>query len=226
MRSPSDILIVEDMVRMVRPMARLVRESQGGACRFAVADPDEVIERPERFGSDLVLIDALSTERAGDVPGEPKTRSRLVAIEVVRALHSTGAPPPPLVAYSQAMESPAINIPLSELGDLIQSRHTVWDLMSNTRAVIRGDAPGVSAPGDDDYGDLGLGPDAKVVAALDLAQTNPEVWHWVATGDHAERNRKWLLYNLHPLLGERCPRSCRHIISLLRAITRLGPSAP
>jgi hypothetical protein len=220
------VLLVEDNTEALPLLQRTIGRAVPGAavtcCNHnQVVDDDRLPAAPW----DLILVDALAPLR--DQYAEPGAlpRSHLAGVEVAQAVQRAHGPDSPrTIAYSAAMADARINVPLWELRQVVASRHPFAAIQTNLPAIVAGDDPGLGPPTDADYGDLGLGSDARVVEAIDLARSRPDIWSWVAGGPYGDTQRTWVLDRIHPVLGTGCPRSTRHIIGVLRAVTRLGPS--
>lgn len=219
------ILLVEDNTEAVPLLQRaLVRAAPGASVTWC--HHNQVVDDPSvaRSGWDVVLVDALAPLRNQYLPPGAPLRSHLACVDVVRAVERADRRPGRVLAYSASMEDARIAVPLWELRATVDGRHGFASMLRDLPAVLAGDEPGVAPPGLDDYGDLGVGPDARIVDAVELAAGREDIWRWLVTDEHREAQRSWALARLPPLLGEHCPRSSRHIIGVLRAVTRLGPS--
>lgn len=223
--SAQRVLLVEDNTEALPMLQRTIARALPGAA-VTCCNHNAAIDDPRLLGRpwDLVLVDALAPLRDQYAAPGALPRSHLAGIEVAQAVAAAhGGDPPEVIAYSAAMADPSINVPFWELREIVPRRHGFAAVQADLAGIVRGDLAGVPPPTADDYGDLGLGPDARVVAAIDLARTREDIWRWIAGGPHGDTQRTWALDRLHPLLGTGCPRSTRHIIGVLRAVTRIGP---
>ncbi|MCB0976033.1 MAG: hypothetical protein KDB02_01125 [Acidimicrobiales bacterium] len=223
--SENRVLLVEDNTEAVPVLQRTIQRALPGAS-ITCCNHNRAVEDPGILAAkwDIVLLDALAPLRDQYRDPSLPRRSLLASVDVAKQFDRLGDRCPTVIAYSATMHEPRINIPLWELRATIVSRHQFAEIQDDLRGIIEGRRPGVPAPDADDYGDLGIGPDARVVEALELAESREDVWNWIAEdGPHGDTQRSWVLSRIQPVLGSGCPRSTRHIIGLLRSVTGLDP---
>lgn len=219
------VLLVEDNTEALPVLQRTIQSALPGAS-ITCCNHNRAVEDPAILAVDwaIVLLDAVAPLRDQYRDPSLPRRSLLASVDVAKNLAKLGADAPRVVAYSATMHEPHINIPLWELRSVISSRHQFAEIQSDLKGILEGRRKGVSDPDADDYGDLGLGTDARIVDAIELAESREDVWNWIAEGaPHGDTQRTWVLGRIQPLLGDGCPRSTRHIVGVLRRVTGLGP---
>jgi hypothetical protein len=213
----------------VRTLNRLYRTLLDHDVQVVARSCDDFLTGVDRVDDDdLVLLDPVSVSRnQGREPGAVP-RSPFVSFDVadvVRARVVDGRPR--IVVVSDYAMVPEIAIGLHGLGDVFAARYSLDALLGDLPAVLAGDYRArLGPPPPRAYATLGVGPQARLADAVQMAKRKPEVWGWVCDVDgshrsHADKTRAWVRRKVVPHLDVE-GRSAADAVGLVRRVTGIA----
>lgn len=225
-----NVLVVEDRLAYSKTVFHAVKDAvdPDGLGRTARAldllSHGELLANPGILAAreiDVMLLDAFETDRQRDNPLAPL----YAALDVLEAV-AAQPHPTQVVLYSQAIDDPAVHLIAREY-DSVRALVAPDQLLFEMASVLWAKTPvGIRPPRQQDFDDLGIGPNASLRSALNAARGREDVWDlivngWTSTATHP-RVRDFLNTTVRAHLDVPTP-GYKAVVDVLQRI--IGPPA-